>query len=76
MGEIIESAYTIEQFQRCLSAATDLNYAVLDMKRCPLTSDILNEVYRAQREYLRVQTEVVNEASGKEKIKYEIYTVK
>mgnify|MGYP000894026433 CR=1 FL=1 len=57
-----QKPYTIEQYQRCLQAATRLNYAVFDMKTQPLNSEILDEVYKAQEEYSKVQTEVVNES--------------
>ena len=59
-----QKPYTVEQYQRCLQAATKLSYAVYDMKTQPLNTEILDEVYKAQKEYLKVQTEVVNESCG------------
>ena len=59
-----QKLYTIEQYQRCLQVATNLSYAVYDMKTQPLNSEILDEVYKAQEEYIKVQTEVVNESCG------------
>jgi hypothetical protein len=62
MDNIKQKPYTTEQFQRCLKAATRLSYAVYDMMTQSLNADILNEVYQAQKEYEKVQTEVVNES--------------
>jgi biotin synthase-related radical SAM superfamily protein len=59
-----QKPYTIEQFQRCLKAATKLSCAVYDMKTQPLNPDILKELYKAQEEYIKIQTDVVNESCG------------
>ena len=59
-----QNPYTIEQYQRCLQAATRLSYAVYDMRTQPLNTEILKEVYRAQEEYSKVTTDVVNESCG------------
>ena len=59
-----QKPYTVEQYQRCLQAATKLSYAVYDMKTQPLNTEILDEVYKAQKEYSKVQTEIVNESCG------------
>lgn len=59
-----QKPYTIEQYQRCLRAASRLNYAVYDMKNQPLNSDILREIYQAQKEYENTMTDVVNESCG------------
>jgi hypothetical protein len=59
-----QNPYTIEQYQRCLQAASKLSYAVYNMKINPLITDILNDIYNAQKEYSDVMTEVVNESCG------------
>jgi len=61
-----QKPYTIEQYQRCLKAATKLSYAVYDMKTYPLTTDILKEVYQARKEYEEINITVVNESCGLE----------
>lgn len=66
MNEIEQKPYTIEQYQRCLKAATRLSNSVLEMKRYPLDSDILDEINKAQTEYINTTTKVVNESCGLE----------
>ena len=61
-----QKSYSIEQYQRCLKSATRLSNAVYDMKIYPLSEDILKEVYVAQKEYSKIQIDVVNEVYGKE----------
>lgn len=64
MDNIEQKPFTEEQYQRCLQAASKLSYAVYNMKINPLTTDILNDIYDAQKEYSDITTEVVNESCG------------